>query len=115
MPFLKIQTNHAVDPSTAEELLAKASRLVAEKLGKPEGYVMVQLQKESPMLFAGSSAPLAYLELKSIGLPNNSTISDLSNALCTLIEQELSISKDRIYIEFTDAPRDMWGWNGGTF
>ncbi len=103
MPFLKIQTNHAVDPSTDEALLAKASKLVAKELGKPESYVMVQLQKESPMLFAGSNAPLAYLELKSIGLPNNSTTSNLSNALCTLMEQELSIPKDRIYIEFADA------------
>lgn len=115
MPFLKIQINHAVDPSTAEGLLTKASRLMAEKLGKPESYVMVQLQKESSMLFAGSNAPLAYLELKSIGLPNSSSTSDLSSALCTLIEQELSIPKDRIYIEFANSPRDMWGWNGGTF
>ena len=22
---------------------------------------------------------------------------------------------ERIYIEFADAPRAMWGWNGGTF
>ena len=115
MPFLKIQTNHAIEASVGERLLAKASKMVAEELGKPEGYVMVQLQKEAPMLFAGSNKPLAYLELKSIGLPNNSTTSDLSNALCTLIKQELSIPKDRIYIEFADAPRDMWGWNGGTF
>ena len=25
------------------------------------------------------------------------------------------IAGDRIYIEFADAPRRMWGWNGGTF
>ena len=115
MPFLKIQTNYAVELSKGEVLLEKASKLVAEKLGKPESYVMVQLQKESPMLFAGSNAPLAYLELKSIGLPNNSTTTDLSNALCALMEQELGIPGDRIYIEFANAPRDMWGWNGGTF
>jgi phenylpyruvate tautomerase PptA (4-oxalocrotonate tautomerase family) len=115
MPFLKIQTNHVVDSATGEALLAKASKLVAKKLGKPENYVMVQLQKEAPMLFAGTNAPLAFLELKSIGLPNNSTTADLSASLCTLIEQDLNIPKDRVYIEFSDAPRDMWGWNGGTF
>ena len=115
MPFLKIQTNHATDSTTDEALLAKASKLVARELGKPESYVMVQLQKEVPMLFAGTNAPLAYLELKSIGLPNSSTIAELSANLCALIEQDLNIPKDRIYIEFSDAPRDMWGWNGDTF
>lgn len=115
MPFLKIQTNHTVDSTTGEALLTKASKLVAKELGKPENYVMVQLQKESPMLFAGTNAPLAFLELKSIGLPNSSTTADLSANLCKLIEQELNIPKDRVYIEFSDAPRDMWGWNGATF
>jgi phenylpyruvate tautomerase PptA (4-oxalocrotonate tautomerase family) len=25
------------------------------------------------------------------------------------------VDPERVYIEFTDAPRKMWGWNNGTF
>lgn len=75
---------------------------------------MVTIQPAQAMLFAGSDGPLAYLELKSIGLPETAT-KDLSNHLCTLMAQELDIEKNRIYIEFADAPRHMWGWDGGTF
>jgi len=114
MPYLKIQTNQTSTPDHAELLLGKASQLVATALGKPEQYVMVALAPPVPMLFAGSNAPTAYLELKSIGLPSSLT-RDLSQALCSLIENELAISKERIYIEFADAPRPMWGWNGSTF
>lgn len=66
------------------------------------------------MLFGGSDEPTAYLELKSIGLPQEATTA-LSGALCDLISEHLEISKDRIYIEFANAERKMWGWNGATF
>jgi phenylpyruvate tautomerase PptA (4-oxalocrotonate tautomerase family) len=39
----------------------------------------------------------------------------ISEVLCNLVSAEAGISPDRIYIEFADAPRKMWGWNGGTF
>ncbi|MEE9331133.1 MAG: phenylpyruvate tautomerase MIF-related protein [Methylophilaceae bacterium] len=38
-----------------------------------------------------------------------------SDALCTLISEELSIAGDRIYISMTDAERQNWGWNHSTF
>ncbi|HEC20095.1 MAG TPA: hypothetical protein ENI97_12215 [Gammaproteobacteria bacterium] len=114
MPYLKIQTNQPLDESSQRELLKKASALVAEQLGKPENYVMVTVQPAQAMLFAGTDSPLAYLELKSIGLPAAATPA-LSQSLCTLMAQELGIDQNRTYIEFSDAPRAMWGWNGGTF
>ncbi len=114
MPYLKIQTNQIVEPSRRPPLLAKASAAVARTLGKPERYVMVALESGTPMSFAGESAPAAYLELKSIGLPEART-AELSQTLCALIQEELGIVPDRVYIEFADAPRRMWGWNSATF
>ena len=113
MPFLNIQTNQSVTPEQAQALISKASNLVASELGKPERYVMVALAPPVPMLFAGSDEPTAYLELKSIGLPESRT-ADLSKALCSLMA-DLNISPDRVYIEFADAPRAMWGWDSRTF
>ncbi len=114
MPYLKIQTNLNIDSSEATALAQKASKTVSELLGKAERYVMVALEDGTSMVFAGSNAPLAYLELKSIGLPPERTKS-FSQALCSFIQNELSIPPERIYIEFDDAPRNMWGWNGDTF
>lgn len=113
MPFLKIQTNIPLDKGQQQTLLTQASQRVAEALGKPEHYVMVLMQAQAPMLFAGDTSPLAYLELKSIGLQESQTPA-LSAMLCQLMH-EYAIPTDRIYIEFTDAARNMWGWDGGTF
>lgn len=114
MPLLRIQSNLTLPQDQQRSLIASASRLVANQLGKPERYVMVSLEHNPAMLFAGEDAPLAYLELKSIGLPATST-GDLSRSLCELMNDALGIDPDRVYIEFSDAPRHMWGWNGGTF
>ena len=114
MPLLKIHTNLPVDEADQQKLLAEASRSVADMLGKPARYVMVSFEHNPAMLFAGSDEPLAYLELKSIGLPESRT-AELSRGLADLLNRELGLAADRIYIEFADAPRAMWGWNGGTF
>ncbi len=114
MPYLKIQTNKVLDESAQNALLKKASATISAQLGKPVDYIMVAIDPPRPMMFAGSNEPTAYLELKSIGLsPANTT--DFSSALCNLIAEELSINKGRVYIEFSNSERSMWGWNGATF
>lgn len=114
MPYLKIQTSEHLEAEQIAALLPRASRLVAELLGKPERYVMVAVDAGVPMLFAGGDAPAAYLELKSIGLPESLT-GKLSGDLCELMHEALGVDPERVYIEFHDAARAMWGWNGGTF
>ncbi|MEA3243296.1 MAG: phenylpyruvate tautomerase MIF-related protein, partial [Pseudomonadota bacterium] len=68
MPLLKIQTNQPIDSDRQKTLINRASQELASILGKPERYVMVSIEHNPAMLFGGSDAPLAYLELKSIGL-----------------------------------------------
>jgi phenylpyruvate tautomerase len=114
MPFLRIQTNHPLSDTEARSLAARATTVVADQLGKPERYVMTSVESNPAMQFAGTDAPLAYLELKSIGLPESLT-ADLSRALCMMMTSATGVEPDRIYIEFSDAPRKMWGWNNGTF
>lgn len=113
MPYLSIQTNTPTSDSAGQALLKKTSKLVSQQLGKPESYVMVALPAATPMLFAGSDEASAYLQLKSIDLDEKTT-TGLSNALCSLISAELGISQDRVYIEFSNAQRHLWGWNGAT-
>lgn len=114
MPLLRIQTNQLLGADALRDLPRLASQHVAALLGKPERYVMVSLEHNPAMLFAGTDAPLAYLELKSIGLPAART-GELSKGLCELVGQQLGIAQDRIYIEFANASGNLWGWDGGTF
>ena len=114
MPLLKIQTNAEMDEAQRTALMREASQGVASLLGKSENYVMVSLEAGRSMVFAGTADPLAYLELKSIALPQQRT-AEISAALCQLIGGALQIPAERVYIEYADVARNMWGWNGATF
>lgn len=114
MPHLRIQTNQHLDPDSRQRLLAAASAGVGQALGKAERYVMVTVESDRSMRFAGDDAPCAYMELKSIGLPESRTPA-LSRALCDMMREQINVPPERVYIEFTNAKASLWGWNGATF
>ena len=114
MPTLIIKTNAMAAPEDRRQLLKDASTLVADLLGKPDRYVMVILEPTPEMCFGGDMNPLAYLELKSLGLPED-RCKDFSAALCDFVEEHLNVPQDRVYIEFASPPRHLFGFNGGTF
>lgn len=114
MPYLKLKTNVPVTEQQSAPLLNRLSKVMAQGTSKPERYVLIELQDNNAMLFAGSNAPLAYLECKSIGL-STSQAKTLSAAITQVLTETLAIKSDRIYIEFSDCPAEFWGWNGGTF
>lgn len=112
MPLLTLNTNIHIDDKLA--LAKSASLTVANILGKPESYVMVQIQDNQSLIFAGDDSPCALLQLKSLGLPENST-ADFSSRLCNFINEQTGINSQRIYIEFSSPQRHMWGWDQRTF
>lgn len=114
MPTLIIKTNAPLESTATESLLKRASARVAELLGKPERYVMVILEPTPAMCFGGDTSPLAFLELKSLGLPEDQTPA-LSAALCELLDETLAIPSNRVYIEFASPPRHLFGFDGKTF
>ncbi|WP_457674751.1 phenylpyruvate tautomerase MIF-related protein [Thiolapillus sp.] len=114
MPLLTLTTNQSLSADQKESLPVRLSAEVARLLGKPESYVMVIVQDGQSLTMGGSTDAAAYLKLKSLGLPENDTPA-LSEALCDLVTETLGIPADRIYIEFFNPPRHLWGWNRGTF
>ncbi len=114
MPLLIITTNISLDEQAAQALCGNASSHVASLLGKPESYVMVSLQTDTVMSFAGDDSPCAMLELKSLGLPEQQTAA-FSESLCDFLNQHAGIKPERIYIQFSSPERHMWGWDKRTF
>ncbi len=112
MPLLEITSNTVIDSSL--DIAEKASKLTADLLGKPESYVMVTIQDNQSLLFAGSNEAAAHIKLKSLDLPEDKT-TEYSSSLCSFINTQLNIESSRIYIEFTNPERHLWGWNNGTF
>jgi len=114
MPLLKITTS--IDPAPShDKLIAALSKLVAERLGKPESYVMTALDYLQSMTFGGSSAPCCYVELKNVGRFRPELTQRLTEEVCERLSSGFGMAADRIYIEFVDAEGFCWGHDGATF
>ena len=68
------------------------------------GRHLMSLAEQSPEL----------VRVKSIGLPKESC-PQMSDKICSLLEQEMHVPKNRVFIDFKDLEREMFGWYGKTF
>lgn len=116
MPLIKVQTSvPAPDQGIIDTLLLTLSAKLAGHLSKPESYVMTAFEPNIAMTFSGTTAPVCYIEIKNIGTMQPEQTDAMSQDFCQVIEQTLGVPSNRIYIEFIDAQRHLWGWNRGTF
>jgi len=115
MPLIKVKTSLPTpERAQIDAMLKDLSSSLAAHLGKPESYVMTAFEGDVPMTFAGTTEPVCYVEIKSIGTMGAKT-QTMSADFCSKIEDTLGVPKSRTYIEFADAAGAMWGWNGKTF
>lgn len=112
MPVLTINTNIKVETDPAQ-IVRELSALCANMLGKPESYVMVQLNQQQNLIFAGTDEAAALCSLTSLGMNDNNTAS-YSASLCGFLQERLGIPPARTYIEFKSPERSMFGWNNAT-
>jgi phenylpyruvate tautomerase len=115
MPLIKVQTSAAPGRTQVESLLKELSSSLATHLGKPEAYVMTAFEPNVAMTFAGTTEPVCYVEIKSVGSMTGAQTKTMSQDFCQKINQALGVPTNRTYIEFADAKGAMWGWNGSTF
>ena len=114
MPLLKLETTVALSEDQQQRLLGSLSRIVAHAIGKPEQYVMVTIGRAA-ILMSGKPNDAAFVDIRSIGGLNADVNRQLSQKVCALLEQELHIPANRIYLNFSEIDAGNWGWNGSTF
>ncbi len=114
MPLLTLTTNVTLDATQQSALMGVLSATVSKLLGKPESYVMVMLRPDRAMMMGATDEPCAFVELKSLGLPESDS-AGFSEILCDTISEQIGVAANRIYIEFSNPARHLWGWDRGTF
>jgi len=117
MPLLHIHSSSkTVNEKVIQEVHQTGAQILSDELGKSTEYVMVLVNTASSLSFAqDDQTPCAYLEVKNIGGFTPEITAKLSERLCKMVNQKLETSINRIYIEYQNAERHLWGWNGKTF
>ena len=114
MPYLLIQTNRGIGEQEQSRLVTEASKIVATALNKPEKYVMVAWTPAPKMTFDSDPNGAAFLELRSIGIPESGR-QKLPGALAKCMAEHLGIDADRVYLVMMDVPGKYWAQGGQTF
>jgi len=117
MPLLHIHSSSkTLNEKVIQEVHQTGAQILAELLGKSTEYVMVLVNTGRSLSFAqDDQTPCAYLEVKNIGGFTPETTEKLSQRLCELVNEKLQIPASRVYIEYQNAERHLWGWNEKTF
>lgn len=110
MPFIKTTTNINIDDNKKEILKQKFGSAI-NIMGKPESYLMLEFEGNKSMYFSGTNEPLAFVDVKVLGNPNNT--NEMTQELTNILSNELNIPQNRIYIAYKDY--SDWGYNGRNF
>jgi phenylpyruvate tautomerase PptA (4-oxalocrotonate tautomerase family) len=113
MPLIQVTSNLSLSEAEKNNALRTLSQAVSELLEKPEKVVMTSWTT-AKMTMAGTDAPTAFVELRALRLPEDST-ERLSKELCERLSLTADIRADRIFLNFMDIAPSHWGFDGKTF
>lgn len=114
MPFIGTKTNVTIPKEKEEILKEKFGKAIECIPGKTESWLMLGFEDGCHMYFRGNGEePMAFLEVKVYGKAEDADCGKLTGVLTGILEEELGIASDHIYIKYEEV--DKWGWNGGNF
>jgi phenylpyruvate tautomerase PptA (4-oxalocrotonate tautomerase family) len=113
MPFIQTRTNCKIDKEKELRIKKRLGAAVIE-IGKNENWLMLEFVPECNMYFAGSDEkPMAYVDIKLYGACNTSHYENMTVAVTQIINEELGIDPNLIYISYGEFSN--WGWGGHNF
>jgi phenylpyruvate tautomerase PptA (4-oxalocrotonate tautomerase family) len=116
MPLIELDTSCEVAEAGKKQTLAAGlSRLAAEGTGKPEQYVMACVRDRMAMVMSGQAGPCALVTVKAIGGLSPSVNQGLAGKITQMLQKELAIPPERVYVTLEELDPGHWAWKGKTF
>ena len=114
MPYIRTTVSKELTESNKENLKTKLGQAIALIPGKSEAWLMLAFEDKTDMYFKGDcSQEYAYLEVSLFGSTSDAAYDRLTAALSEIVNEELGIARENIYIKYEEA--EHWGWNGVNF
>lgn len=114
MPYIRTTVSNELTDEKREAIKTKLGQAIALIPGKSESWLMLSFEDNMKMYFRGDdSEDYAYLEVSLFGSASDAAYDRLTAALSEIINEELGIGRENIYIKYEEA--EHWGWNGNNF
>ena len=114
MPFIETKVNVKISKEKEEILKGKFGEAIELIPGKSENWLMLSFHDECNLYFKGTNEHgIAFVEVKLFGKATKAAYDKLTAAITDIVNQELNISPDQIYVRYEET--EYWGWNGNNF
>ena len=113
MPLIDVKTNVMVSKEAGVALKSALGQAITAIPGKTETWLMVGIQPNYTLYFDGDGSPAAMVDVAILGGATASAYNDLTARICDILNHQLSIPMNRIYIKYSET--ENWGWNGSNF
>jgi phenylpyruvate tautomerase PptA (4-oxalocrotonate tautomerase family) len=114
MPLMTIRSAARINDAAVGPMLSACSARLAELLGQPEAYVMTLFDRPLGMTMAGTADPCCLVEVRSVVPFSSDQTRAVAQAVCPMLAEHLGVPPHRVFLNFTDFARTMWGFNGST-
>jgi len=113
MPYIETTTSVAISGKKEQAIKERMGKAIELIPGKTEGWLMLSFRDNVSMYFKGEDDPCAICQVKLFGSASEETYAELTEALTEILNDELDLDPDRIYVTYEEI--GVWGWNGGNF
>ena len=113
MPFINAKFSGKVSQEKETELKTELGRAIT-LIGKPESYLMVEIEDERRLYFGGTNAePSAFFDVSLLHSAPRSSYEKLTKRLCEIAQDVMGVDGSRVYVKFEET--ENWGYDSFMF
>src|SRR5512139_2177249 len=116
MPLIQLDTTYSFPDQNRKQAVAEMlSQIASEVSGRPEQHIMTCIRDNAAMTMSGAAGPCALVTARVVGGLRKSVNQAFAGKVTQLLQKELNIPRNRIYLTFEVLEPTHWSWEGKTF
>ena len=113
MPYINAKFSGTVSPEKEIEIKSALGEAIT-LLGKPERYLMVEIEDGRRLYFGGKNdKPIAYFDVALLHSAPRASYEKLTARLCEIAKDVMGVDGDNVYVKFEET--ENWGYDSFMF
>ena len=113
MPFINAKFSDTVTPGKEIEIKSALGEAIT-LLGKPERYLMVEIEDNRRLYFGGrNDQPIAYFDVSLLHSAPRQSYEKLTARLCEIAKEYMNVDCSNVYVKFEET--ENWGYDSFMF
>ena len=113
MPFINAKFSDTVTPEKEIEIKSALGEAIT-LLGKPERYLMVEIEDNRRLYFGGrNDRPIAYFDVSLLHSAPRQSYEKLTARLCEIAKEYMNVDGSNVYVKFEET--ENWGYDSFMF